>query len=326
MKKLFLLLSAAAVFTLCAAELTVKGKVNVSDFLNVRLGPGLRHPVMGRLNPEQEVEIVRVIGGWLELKAPENLKVYVSEARIGADGKLSGELNMRSRMDINAPVFGVLPKGSVVKRLDERRNGWVRIVPPENIRVYTVAVYVSFDRNRFDEKGLPLGAAPVEAPKAAEVKEAPRTAEVKEEAKAAEEKKVPEVKTETPAAPAAPAKVAPKAPAAPAKAAPKAPAAPAKAAPKAPAAPAIPATAAAKPVKTLTGVAVKWQYAKTAETAIAFLDKPKGKNQAFVTGKTPEIRQILLKLVDSGKVLELSGDFKAEANPPVFEVSAIKVK
>ena len=298
MKKLFLLLSAAAVFTLCAAEMTVKGKVNVSDFLNVRLGPGLRHPVMGRLNPEQEVEIVRVIGGWLELKAPENLKVYVSEARVGADGKLSGELNMRSRMDINAPVFGVLPKGSVVKRLDERRNGWVRIVPPENIRVYTVAVYVSFDRNRFDEKGLPLGAAPVEAPK---------TAEVKEEAKAVVENKVPEVKTETPAAPAAPA-------------------APAKEAPKAPAAPVIPATAAAKPVKSLTGVAVKWQYAKTAETAIAFLDKPKGKNQAFVTGKTPDIQKELLKLVDSGKVLELSGDFKAEANPPVFEVSAIKVK
>lgn len=311
MKKLFLLLSAAAVFTLCAAEMTVKGKVNVSDFLNVRLGPGLRHPVMGRLNPEQEVEIVRVIGGWLELKAPENLKVYVSEARVGADGKLSGELNMRSRMDINAPVFGVLPKGSVVKRLDERRNGWVRIVPPENIRVYTVAVYVSFDRNRFDEKGLPLGAAPVEAPK---------TAEVKEEAKAVVEKQVPEVKTETPAAPAAPA--------APAKAAPvkAAPAAPAKVAPKAPAAPVIPATAAAKPVKSLTGVAVKWQYAKTAETAIAFLDKPKGKNQAFVTGKTPDIQKELQKLVDSGKVLELSGDFKAEANPPVFEVSAIKVK
>ena len=336
MKKLFLLLSAAAVFTLCAAEMTVKGKVNVSDFLNVRLGPGLRHPVMGRLNPEQEVEIVRVIGGWLELKAPENLKVYVSEARVGADGKLSGELNMRSRMDINAPVFGVLPKGSVVKRLEERRNGWVRIVPPETIRVYTVAVYVTFDRNQFDEKGLPLGAAPVEAPK---------TAEVKEDAKAVEENKVPEVKTETPAAPAkaapaapaapakvapkapaAPAKAAPKAPAAPAKVAPKAPAAPAKVAPKAPAAPAIPATAAAKPVKSLTGVAVKWQYAKTAETAIAFLDKPKGKNQAFVTGKTPDIQKELQKLVDSGKVLQLSGDFKAEANPPVFEVSAIKVK
>ena len=151
MKKWFLLLSVAAVSILGASpvpkQLTVKGQVNVADFLNVRLGPGLRHPVTGRLKAGQEVEITKVMGNWLELKAPETLKVYVSEARVNVEGKLTGELNMRSRMDVASPSYGILTKDSVVKRLDERRNGWVRIAPPESIRVYVAAICVSFDRN-----------------------------------------------------------------------------------------------------------------------------------------------------------------------------------
>ncbi len=305
MKKLFLLLSAVAISSLYAAEsgpeaATVKGKVNVSDFLNVRLGPGLRHPVTGRLNAGQEVEIIRIAGNWLELKAPENLKIYVSEARVNVEGKLTGELNMRSRMDVSAPTYGILPKGTVVKRLDERRNGWVRIVPPADLKVYVAAICVKFDRSKFDEKGNPVTAAKSEAEAeipAAEVKaEAPAETQTKavEEVKApaVEAEKVPETgklvqKTD---------------------------------------APPIPETANAAPLKTMTGVAVKWQYAKSEETAIAFLDQPNGKNQAFITGKTPEVQKELLMLVDSGKKFEVSGDYKAVKTPPVFEVSAIKVR
>ena len=290
MKKLFLLLSAVAISSLYAAEsgpeaATVKGTVNVSDFLNVRLGPGLRHPVTGRLNGGQEVEITRISGNWLELKAPENLKIYVSEARVNAEGILTGELNMRSRMDVSAPTYGILPKGTAVKRLDERRNGWVRIVPPADLKVYVAAICVKFDRSKFDEKGAIAAVAesgskavvPVKAPEVEVKAEAP---ENKAEVKA-------EVKVE---------------------------------------APAIPPTATAAPLKSMTGVAVKWQYAKSEETAIAFLDQPNGKNQAFITGKTPEIQKELLTLVDSGKKFEVSGDYKAVKTPPVFEVSAIKIK
>ena len=306
MKKLFLLLSAAAFSTLLAVEqpsesASVKGKVNVTDFLNVRLGPGLRHPVMGRLNPDQEVEITRISGNWLELKAPENLKIYVSEARVDAEGKLSGELNMRSRMDVAAPTYGILPKGSVVKRLDERRNGWVRIAPPESIRIYVAAICVKFDRSKFADNGLPLTAA-----KAAETEktEAPKAAEAeKTEAKAVVEVKAPEAKVEAEKAPET-AKLTAK---------------PGDALP-------IPESATAAPLKQMTGVAVKWQYAKSEETAIAFLDQPNGKNQTFITGKTPEIQKELLKLVDSGKSFEISGDYKAVKTPPVFEVSVIKIK
>ena len=162
-----------------AQPVTIKGKVNVSDFLNVRLGPGLRHPVTGRLNPDQEIEIIRIAGSWLEIKAPENLKIYVSEARVNLEGKLSGELNMRSRMDAAAPSYGLLPAGTVVKRLPERRNGWLRIAPPEDLKVYVAAICVTYDHAKFDSNGLPLSAA-------AETKaEAPAT-EAKAEAPAAE--------------------------------------------------------------------------------------------------------------------------------------------
>ena len=301
---------AAAIFSVCAAEAmpgeaTVKGQVNVSDFLNVRLGPGLRHPVTRRLKGGQEVEIIRISGNWLELKAPENLKIYVSEARVNAEGKLTGELNMRSIMDVSAPSYGILPKDSVVKRLDERRNGWVRIVPPADLKVYVAAICVKFDRSKFDEKGLPVTAGKTEAKT--------ETPEADVEAKASEA----EVKAEVPA----------KAPEAEAKAEVKAENEPetAKLVQKADAPP-IPETAAAAPLKSMTGIAVKWQYAKSEETAIAFLDQPNGKNQAFITGKTPEIQKELLTLVDSGKKFEVSGDYKAVKTPPVFEVSAIKVQ
>lgn len=305
MKKLFLLLSAVAISSLYAAEsvpeaATVKGTVNVSDFLNVRLGPGLRHPVTGRLNAGQEVEIIRIAGNWLELKAPENLKIYVSEARVNVEGKLTGELNMRSRMDVSAPTYGILPKGAVVKRLDERRNGWVRIAPPADLKVYVAAICVKFDRSKFDEKGAIAAVAeseskavvPAKAPEAEVKAEVPETkAEVKAEVKVEAPENKAEVKAEV--------KVE---------------------------APAIPPTATAAPLKSMTGVAVKWQYAKSEETAIAFLDQPNGKNQAFITGKTPEIQKELLTLTDSGKKFEVSGDYKAVKTPPVFEVSAIKVR
>ena len=304
MKKLFLLLSAVAISSLYAAEsvpeaATVKGTVNVSDFLNVRLGPGLRHPVTGRLNGGQEVEITRISGNWLELKAPENLKIYVSEARVNAEGILTGELNMRSRMDVAAPSYGVLPKGTAVKRLDERRNGWVRIAPPADLKVYVAAICVKFDRSKFDEKGAIAAVAESES-KAVVPAKAPE-AEVKADAPETKAEVKAEVKVET--APET-AKIVAK---------------PGDAVP-------IPETATAAPLKSMTGVAVKWQYAKSEETAIAFLDQPNGKNQAFITGKTPEIQKELLTLVDSGKKFEVSGDYKAVKTPPVFEVSAIKVQ
>ena len=298
MKKIFSSLLALSALML-AANATVKGKVNVTDFLNVRQGPGLRYAVTGRLNPDQEVEIFRIADNWLEIKAPETLKIYVSEARIDAEGKLTGELNMRSRMDSTAPSYGVLGKGSVVKRLPERRNGWVRITPPENLKVYVAAICVNFDRSKFDDKGLPQGTAPAAEPKTEEVKAAQENAEVQTAPAPAEkdaEKTAPVVEPEKAAEKTAPAPAENKTP------------------------------AEVKAGKSFSGVVVKWKFAKTPETALALLDAPEGKNQAFVTGKTPEIQKQLTDIADNGKTITVSGDYLAGKVPPVFEVSAISEK
>ena len=84
-------------------------------------------------------------------------------------------------------------------------------------------------------------------------------------------------------------------------------------------------TAEVKPAAaiTLTGVVVKWKFAKTPETALAFLDSPEGKNQAFVTGSTPELQEQLTKSADSGKPMMIKGNYIAGKMPPVFSVVSI---
>lgn len=145
---------------------TVTGKTN-ADFLNVRTDAGLNAPVAGKLPAGTEVKIIREIGNWLEIAAPAALKIYVSEARVNANGVLVGELNMRSAMSTDATIIGVLPKGAKVQRIDERRNGWVRIMPPEDLKVYVAAFCVDYDKAAFNEKGMPqTAAAPVAAPAA----------------------------------------------------------------------------------------------------------------------------------------------------------------
>lgn len=162
-----------------AAVTTVTGKVN-ADFLNMRTGAGLNFPVAGKIASGTEVKIIREIGNWLELTAPANMKIYISEARVGANGVLVGELNMRSAMSTDATIIGVLPKGAKVQRIDERRNGWVRIVPPETVKVYVAAFCVDYDKAAFGTDGMPKSAAPAaEAEKAPAETEAGKTAEAK---------------------------------------------------------------------------------------------------------------------------------------------------
>ncbi len=166
------------------------GRTN-ADFLNMRLGPGLKYPVAGKIANDTEVEITKKIGNWLEIKAPKTLKVYVSEARVNPDGTLVGELNMRSAMSVTAPCFGTLPAKYKVTRLEERANGWVRIVPPAHIKVYVSAFCVNFDPNKVEAaKTKPA----VETKPVAEVKPVAETKPAAGEKKADEIKKTVENK------------------------------------------------------------------------------------------------------------------------------------
>jgi len=186
MKK-FLLTAAviAAIAEFPAAETT--GKVNTRS-LNLRMESSLKSPVVGRVKRDEQVIITGRQGSWLELKAPEAVKVYVSEAYI-SKGKTLIDLTMRSAMSGKAPDFGKLPKGSQVKVMEERAYGWVRIVPPENLRVYAAAAYVTFDEGAVEK----IAAAKTATEAKDETKAAPAQAAApapKAQAKAAKQQSV----------------------------------------------------------------------------------------------------------------------------------------
>lgn len=230
------------------AKPVVIGKVN-ADLINLRLGPGLKQPVVCKLPDKSEVRIRRVVGGWLEIEAPASMTVYVSGTRIGRDGVLTGELNMRSAMDVKAPCLGTLPKGTAVKKVDEKsRHGWVRIeVPPQaDIRVYAAAFLVNYDSSKFDADGnVILSSVPVKVDETV-----PPVKEVENSSPAV----VPPVKEVENSSPAVE----------------------------------TPEKAEAAPIE-MQGYLTRWKYSNSEETRFALLSEPNGMNLAFVTGDQAEL-------------------------------------
>lgn len=274
-----------AIFTLgikVLAAAAVTGTVNVDDFLNVRTGPSRTHKVTGRLRKNEQVKILRVIGSWLEIEAPQSLPVYVAELGI-RNGVLRRGLNMRARKDSASHSYGELPAGTKVTLTDERANGWVRILPPAGIKVYVAAICVSYDRNAFNENGLPAGAVetkPAEKPVEKPVETEPAKKPAEKPVEKPVEIKPAEVKT------------------------------------------------APQNDNTLTGILIKWKFSEQPETRYALLDKPDGKNQAFII-LAPGVSRDALTGAENKKV-KVEGSFISEIDPakaaiPLFSATKITV-
>ena len=151
MKKILVLclaLTASAVFA------ATEGTVGV-PVLNARKEPTVKSPVMMRLKQGQKISIVRRIDeNWLEIEAPEDAPVYVDESLV-VGGKAHRAIGMFAGKGRNFPVWGELQKGEKVTLHDDRAYGWVRITPPERLRVYVVALYVDgADAVKSDPKEL----------------------------------------------------------------------------------------------------------------------------------------------------------------------------
>ena len=112
--------------------------------LNLRLQPELRSPVVGKVKKDAKLVIVGKKGNWLEVAAPEEVKIYVSRAYI-SNGKAITDLTMRIAMDGKAASPGKIAKGTPVKIIREHAYGWARIQAPETLRVYAASWYVQFD-------------------------------------------------------------------------------------------------------------------------------------------------------------------------------------
>ncbi len=181
MRKIFI----SAAFFCLAATLSasgVTGKITATS-LNLRIQPTLKASVAGKIKNGQEITITGRKGSWLEIIAPESVKVYISEAYISG-GKVITDIAMYAGMSVKAPKLGIITKGTEVKSLNERKWGWIRIAPPANLKVYAAATYVDYDKEAVDK----LVSA------AAEVKKAEAKQEVKAEVKKTEAE--PEAKAE----------------------------------------------------------------------------------------------------------------------------------
>lgn len=130
----------AVALTLCAG---VPGKVN-GNRVNMRVKPRMDAAVACKVDKDTVLDIHAVHDNWLEVSAPDSVKVYISEAFVD-NGKVTKSINMRSGMGTNTPSYGEIPAGTPVKLIDERSYGWVRIAPPENLHVYIAKMYVDFD-------------------------------------------------------------------------------------------------------------------------------------------------------------------------------------
>ena len=213
MKKIVLcafLLVSGVIFS-ASAENTPQDKTNavvsVETRLNLRMKPTIKSAKAGSVKGGTRVQVTGVDGAWVEIAAPEQLKVYVSEVYL-IDGKLANATNLRAGRSAEAPSFGLLPAGTALKAVGTGdRYGWVQVVPPETLRVYAYSDYVTLDKNAVieDKSAQKKVETPeVEAKKAevpaAPAKEVKKVEEIQDAvpAEAVESKKV-EDKKDTPA-------------------------------------------------------------------------------------------------------------------------------
>ena len=124
---------------------SVVGTVDTEkDPLLLRFGPGQNSPVVGRAAKGSKLTVTGKKGNWLEVVAPEYVKVYVARHHISKN-QTTADLMMRSRMDGKSLTYGKLPKGTAVKIISEHAHGWARIAPPASLRVYALSFYVQYD-------------------------------------------------------------------------------------------------------------------------------------------------------------------------------------
>ena len=178
---------------------SVEGFVTATK-LNARIFPELKSPVVTKLYKGEKVKIFQRHGAWLEIAAPGSTPVFTSAAYVSGN-KVLKDLNLRTKAASSGPVIGRAKKGTYLKAVSEPdRYGWVQVAPTEDMHLYVVQDYVSYDKSKVPvaKKGeMPqVVPAPVkkEAPKAA-----PAVAPVKKEAPKAAPAVAP-VKKEAPKA------------------------------------------------------------------------------------------------------------------------------
>ena len=125
MKRLLWISLLAASLISGAAEV-VEGRV-IKYPLNVRAGAGMKYTAVAQLTKDNPVKITAVSKEWLEIVPPENSRVWVS-ARLVKNGKLAGNVNLRSGPGTGYEAVGLGRRGAAVKVFGKATaSGWVQI-------------------------------------------------------------------------------------------------------------------------------------------------------------------------------------------------------
>ncbi|XZJ61687.1 SH3 domain-containing protein (plasmid) [Clostridium perfringens] len=125
-----------------SVSLNKQGVVKVNSALNMRSGPGSNYGVIGTLCNNDEVEIIKEVDGWYEIKFNGKVgyasKSYItivnegsnngteSEIKEGTVYGVSTNLNLRTGPGTSYQVIGYLLSGDKVKILGEE-NGWYKV-------------------------------------------------------------------------------------------------------------------------------------------------------------------------------------------------------
>lgn len=120
----------SAVLVLTVSQAFAQQMVSVSDDeVNLRSGPGTRHPAEWVLGLGYPLRVVGRRGDWLEVRDFENDKGWIHRQLTSSTPYHIVKVkvaNMRSLPTTRSRIIGKLVYGTTLKTL-ERQSGWVRV-------------------------------------------------------------------------------------------------------------------------------------------------------------------------------------------------------
>jgi thioredoxin 1 len=132
------------------------------EMVNVRAGPGVTFDVLTTLKKDDLVEIEATQAGWLSIKWPHDLPVWVAKESLQLQA--SGEAEQTALVRVAAAVRGVgmrrseplctLDAGARVVVLGEL-NGWLKIKAPETLHAFISAKFVAASASKPELQGPP---------------------------------------------------------------------------------------------------------------------------------------------------------------------------
>ena len=130
------------VLMISLSAILVAKEGTVTADLNMRLGPGVEHPVVGVLPPGASVSIVATSGQWYQINPKAVVEGYVVTKHLKGSRVLMNTA-FRTEASDKAASMGVLKKHLVVKVLG-REGDWskIAVTNPKGLKIFVHGDYI----------------------------------------------------------------------------------------------------------------------------------------------------------------------------------------